>query len=92
MDFDPDSGRRSLRTIEGIATRMKELYQALPLLRAHCAPGWTGEAADHASKMLAQYDGAKREVLGKLNFAGERLRSAIRTAEALARLTEEGGP
>lgn len=92
MDFDAASGRRLLQALEDFGEQMNALYKTLPGLREQFAPDWSGETADHISKMLAQYEGTQRKIGEKLGQATRRLQSALKIADELEHLFSGGGP
>lgn len=91
MDFDPDSGRRLLKALERIGEELEALYQGLPSLCERVAPDWEGDTAEHASEVFGRYATAKKTCLGQLERAENRLRNAVKTAEAIEQLFARRG-
>ncbi len=86
MDFDPDNGRRLLKALESIGEQLGAFYRSLPALCDWLAPDWEGDAAEHAKEELGQYAAVAKKCSEKLKGAKNRLRNAVKTAEAIDQL------
>ena len=91
MDFDPDSGRRLLKTLENLGEQLDALYRSLPALCDRFAPDWEGDVAEHISEVFSQYGVQKKDCSVKLEGVERRLRNAVKTAEAIDQLFAKKG-
>ncbi len=91
MDFEPDSGRRLLVVLESIGEQFRALYKVLPTLCEDVAPDWEGDTAEHASEVFRQYGALEKKCSEKMKGAKNRLRNAVKTAEAIDQLFAKKG-